>query len=168
MENILPCNLPCSYPVSHPRVGTPSFPTPPLPRSDTGQLCVEFFVSDQLVPEEPLSYIKIESALESVVSDSILQPCLQQAVCAVMDVENFEVISPTLAFYKNVASTFMSKFGQLGPKKRFDENVEDNRVQDRQESNKGNAGFQEPHEQSNECSDSDEDNLLSPFTKQDS
>ena len=33
-----------------------------------------------------------------------------------------------------------------------------------QESNKENAGFQEPHEQSNECSDSDKDNLLSPFT----
>ena len=137
-------------------------------RSLTGQLCVEFFVSDQLAPEEPLSYIKIESALESIVSDSILQPCLQQAVCAVMDVENFEAISPTLAFYKIVASTFMSKFGQLGPKKGFDENVEDNEVQDRPESNKENIGFQEPHKQSNECSDSDEDNLLSPFIEQDS
>ena len=136
-------------------------------RSLTGQLCVEFFVSDQLAPEEPLSYIKKESVLEPIVSDYNLQSCLQQAVCAVMHVENFEVILPTLEFYKTVAFTFMSKFGQLGPKQRSDENAEDTGVQDRQESSKENASVQEPHKQSSECLDSVEDDLLSPFTEQD-
>ena len=82
--------------------------------------------------------------MEPIVSDSNLQSYLQQAVCAVMHVENFEVISPTLEFYKTVASTFMSKFGQLGPKQRSDENVEDIGVQDRQESSKENASFRSP------------------------
>ena len=61
----------------------------------------------------------------------------------------------------------MSKFGQLGPKQRSDENVEDIGVQDRRESSKENTSVQEPREQSSECLDSVEDDLLSPFTEQD-
>ena len=63
-------------------------------RSLTGQLCLEFFVSQELAPEEPLPYIEGKDAmeaLETLKEDEIIQPCLQQAVATISSMTGFEI-----------------------------------------------------------------------------
>ena len=57
-------------------------------RSITGQILTEFFVSPELCPSVPLSYIPpgvgINDSIQAILDDNVVQPSLQQAIAFII------------------------------------------------------------------------------------
>ena len=92
--------------------------------SITGQLCLEFFVSDDLSPRYPLPYLATEDAIqeiEDLKDDGIIQPHLLQVIKIVSGITGLEISLAVSSF----SSDLYLALSLIFPSKRSDKTEED-------------------------------------------